>query len=407
MENGQVIPIFIFDRDILSGLEDEDDARVTFIYDEVMRLKSELERFGSSLMIKHGEPVAIFREITGEYPITKVYTNHDYEPYARKRDEAVRYFLQSKDIELKTFKDQVIFEKDDILKANGEPYTVYTPYMKRWRSAFGEQPLAVFDTGPLLQNLVSIGPLSALSMDELGFKRSPLVLPERETDTSIISSYSQNRDIPSLNGTSRLGMHLRFGTIGIRHLVKEILPLSEVFLNELIWREFYMMILWHFPHVAGSSFKKQYDLILWRNDEGEFQAWCEGRTGYPIVDAGMRQLNATGFMHNRLRMITASFLTKLLLIDWRWGEAYFARKLLDYELASNNGGWQWSAGTGCDAAPYFRIFNPESQTKKYDPDMNYIKTWVPELGTEQYPEMVVNYRAARERALSVYRETLK
>jgi deoxyribodipyrimidine photo-lyase len=406
-DNERVLPIFIFDSNILSKLEDKDDARLTFLHAEVSSMKKELEKTGSSIIVRHGEPEKVLKQLTGEYKIDKVYTNRDYEPYATERDRKVIKFLQEKKIAFLDFKDQVIFEKGDILKDDGDPYTVFTPYMRRWKSSFQQGEIMEFNPKPYFKHLHPLDPQPMPTLDDLGFIPSNLKYPARKADANLISNYHETRDIPSLNGTSRLSIHLRFGTISIRQLVNKAAGLNEVFLNELIWREFYMMILWHFPHVMSRSFKPQYDMITWRNDEEEFRAWCEGKTGYPIVDAGMRQLNETGYMHNRLRMITASFLTKLLLIDWRWGEAYFARKLLDYELASNNGGWQWSAGTGCDAAPYFRIFNPDSQTKKFDPEHKYIRTWVPELETEQYPERVVDYKAARERALTTYRDALK
>ena len=406
-ENAPVVPVFIFDKHILSRLEDKDDARLTFIYDEVGRLKNRVEKFGSSLIVRFGEPVSIIEGLAVEFSIGKVYANHDYEPYARERDEEVARSLRALNVSFITVKDQVIFEKDDILKADGKPYTVFTPYMKQWKAAFAVENTEAYNTEKYVQHFYRMAPRTLPSLEELGFRRSSLCFPGREIDEELIASYDKTRDIPSLEGTSRLGIHLRFGTISIRKLVRTAAKLNEVFLNELIWREFYMMILWHFPHVEKSSFKPRYDRIPWRNDEAEFRAWCEGHTGYPIVDAGMRQLNETGYMHNRLRMVTASFLTKLLLIDWRWGEAYFARKLLDYELSSNNGGWQWSAGSGCDSAPYFRIFSPDSQTNKFDPQGSFIKRWVAEKDDEQYPAKLVEYSSARKRALEVYRKALQ
>lgn len=404
--NESVIPLFIFDKNILSRLEDNDDPRVTFIYDEVRQLKNQLEKAGSSLLIKHGLPSEILEKLTLEYPIRAVYANHDDEPYALERDEKISRLLHGKGIEFLRFKDQVIFGKDDILKDNGEPYTIYTPYMKRWKARFPAEGVQEYPSQSMLHRLHKTKPFPIPPLEEAGFIRSTLSFPPKTFDRDLLRDYDKTRDFPSIRGTSRLSVHLRFGTISVRKLAAVAVQTNDIFLNELIWREFYMMILGHFPRVAERSFKPRYDLVRWRNDEQEFRAWCEGRTGYPIVDAGMRELNRTGYMHNRLRMVTASFLTKLLLVDWKWGEAYFARKLLDFELASNNGGWQWSAGTGCDAAPYFRIFNPEMQEKKFDPQQSYIRKWVPELNTEQYPARVVDYRSARERALKVYREAV-
>ena len=240
----------------------------------------------------------------------------------------------------------------------------------------------------------------------MGLKESSIEIPSARFPSEIIKNYHNTRNLPAENGISRLGVHLRFGTISIRRLAEQALALNKTYLNELVWREFFMMILWHFPKVVDYSFKPAYDFIEWRNDEKEFEAWCNGKTGYPMVDAGMRELNQTGYMHNRVRMITASFLTKHLLVDWRWGERYFAEKLLDYELSSNNGGWQWAAGSGCDAAPYFRVFNPELQTKKFDPELKYIRKWVPEFEGFNYPEPIVEHKFARQRALDTYKQGL-
>jgi deoxyribodipyrimidine photo-lyase len=249
--------------------------------------------------------------------------------------------------------------------------------------------------------------LSIPTLESMGFQSARVAFPESNWDANRIKQYAKQRDLPGVAGTSRLGVHLRFGTISVRQLALETAPLSESFLNELIWRDFYHMILWHFPQIVHQSFKPDYDRIAWRNNEAEFTAWCEGRTGYPIVDAGMRELNETGYMHNRVRMIVASFLTKHLLIDWRWGEAYFAKKLLDFDLAANNGGWQWAAGSGCDAAPYFRVFNPYLQTKKFDPELLYIRKWVPEWEELTYPAPIVVHEEARKRCLETYAAALK
>jgi deoxyribodipyrimidine photo-lyase len=401
-----VLPVFIFDKDILMKLEDHADARVTFIYDEIAKLKDQLEKAGSSLLVKFGKPEHIFAELVSTYSPRTVFVNHDYEPYARERDAGIESLLRSHRVDFRTCKDQVIFEKDEILKDSGEPYTVFTPYSKKWKSHLDGNSFSHFPSENLTCNFLKIKPFELPTLSSAGFERTTAEIPPRVIDNHVLKDYHLTRDYPSLKGTSRLGLHLRFGTISIRKLAETAAAVNDVFLNELIWREFYMMILWHFPHVVDRSFKPQYDLIAWRNDEKEFAAWCSGKTGYPLVDAGMRELNQTGYMHNRLRMITASFLTKHLLIDWRWGEAYFAQKLLDYELASNNGGWQWAAGTGCDAAPYFRVFNPEIQTKKFDPELKYILKFVPELNKGNYILPLVDHATARNRAIAAYKKGL-
>jgi deoxyribodipyrimidine photo-lyase len=401
-----VLPFFIFDEEILRKLEDASDARVTFIYDEMARLKSQLENAGSSLLVNYGKPEIVIRALIDTYKPLKVFTNHDCEPYARERDARVEKLLKGHGVDFITCKDQVIFEKSEVVKDSGDPYTVFTPYAKKWRSIFQEKEVSAFPSEELTDNFLQVAPFNLPGLSSFGFKRAEAVIPPREINSSVIKEYHLTRDFPSLQGTSRLSVHLRFGTISIRHLVKKTALINGIYLNELIWREFYMMILWHFPLVVNRSFKPLYDNIHWRNDEKEFSAWCEGRTGYPIVDAGMRELNQTGYMHNRLRMITASFLTKHLLIDWRWGEAYFAQKLLDYELSSNNGGWQWAAGTGCDAAPYFRVFNPDLQTAKFDPEKKYIRKWVPEFDSEEYTARIVDHSQARNNAISAYKKAL-
>jgi deoxyribodipyrimidine photo-lyase len=401
-----VLPVFIFDELILAKLEDKQDARVNFIYQEMIRLKSEIEKTGSSLMVRYGNPELIFTELIQSNRVSTVFANHDYEPYARERDGQVEHLLKLHGINFITHKDQVIFEKDEVVKDSGDPYTVFTPYSKKWKSIFNISRDKHFESEKLVDNFIKTSPGEFPQLDSIGFQLSGLNYPSKEIDEQLIKKYDLTRDFPAFPGTSRLGLHLRFGTISIRQLVSTAARLNETFLNELIWREFYMMILWHFPHVPDRSFKPQYDYVAWRNNEHEFDAWCNGMTGYPIVDAGMRELNQTGFMHNRSRMITASFLAKHLLIDWRWGEAYFAKKLLDFELASNNGGWQWAAGTGCDAAPYFRVFNPDLQTEKFDPDNKYIKKWVPEFESASYPGRIVNHAEARNAAISAYKKAL-
>jgi deoxyribodipyrimidine photo-lyase len=399
---GNVLPIFIFDTEILDKLDDPADARVHFIHQSVEQLKKELESLGSSLLVLHGNPVNIFKQISAR----AVYTNHDYEPYARRRDEAVKQILKSKDIAFHTFKDQVVFEKDEILKPDNTPYTVFTPYSIRWKAACTSFFLKPYPTEKYFDHFKKIQPLPLPELQDIGFRPATIIFPERIIRLPIIEKYHLTRDFPGIEGTTRLSVHLRFGTVSIRELARIAQDKNEKWLNELIWRDFYHMILWHFPEVVNRSFKPDYDRIEWRNNPVEFEAWCQGKTGYPIVDAGMRELNTTGYMHNRVRMITASFLTKHLLIDWRWGEAYFAKKLLDYDLAANNGGWQWAAGSGCDAAPYFRIFNPQLQTEKFDPDRSYIKKWVPEYGTAAYPRPIVDHQEARRRAIEVYNSAL-
>jgi len=401
-----VLPLFIFDREILDKLDDPSDARVSFIYTRLLELKKELEKYGSSLFIRYGKPIDVFKELMQSHKLSAVHTNHDYEPYAIERDGQVMKLLTSHGIAFHSHKDQVIFEKQEVVKESGAPYTVFTPYSKKWKTELLSKEISLHAFEIHSHNLFKTPPQLSIPLEAMNFKHNSLHLPAKEIDEDIIRNYNKTRDYPYLRGTSRLGLHLRFGTVSIRELVRIAIKENETFLNELIWREFYMMILWHFPHVVKNSFKPQYDRIAWRNDEREFEAWRNGMTGYPIVDAGMRELNRTGFMHNRLRMITASFLTKHLLIDWRWGEAYFAKKLLDFELASNNGGWQWAAGTGCDAAPYFRVFNPDLQTEKFDPMKEYIKKWVPEHSGPGYPSRIVDHALARERAISTFKNYL-
>ncbi len=401
-ENSDVLPIFIFDTVILDALEDPKDRRVGFIHQTIASLKQELEQLGSSLLVFYGDPISLFRKMNP----AKVYTNHDYEPYARERDDRVKKILEKSGSIFNSYKDQVIFEKHEVVKDNGEPYTIFTPYSRKWKNKLNPFFQKSYPTNKYFKSFKPMKPFSMPSLANIGFKNTDAQFPERVIKQSIIANYSKQRDYPAKNGTTRLSLHLRFGTVSIRKLVQIAVKKNETWLNELIWRDFYHMILWHFPQVVTESFKPLYDQIEWRNNHNEFAAWCEGRTGYPIVDAGMRELNETGFMHNRVRMIVASFLTKHLLIDWRWGEAYFAKKLLDYDLAANNGGWQWAAGSGCDAAPYFRVFNPELQTQKFDPDHEYIKKWIPEFGSGDYPEPIVDHAFARDRVLKAYKTAL-
>lgn len=407
LQQGDVLPLFIFDKVILDQLEEPADTRVSFIHDTIRNMAQSIGNHGGDLQVRYGAPLDIFRRLIESFPVERVYTNVDYEPYATRRDESIARFLKSRNIEFKQFKDQVIFEKSEIVKEDGQPYLVYTPYKNKWRSALTAKMLEPYSTEAHFEGFANRKQTKIPSLEEMGFKHTEYKIPAAQIRTDKIKGYGKVRDLPGLDATSRLGIHLRFGTISIRKLVKKAREEDETYLEELIWREFFMMILWHHPHVVTQSFRPAYDHIPWRNNEYEFDRWCAGKTGFPMVDAGMRQLNQTGFMHNRVRMITANFLTKLLLTDWRWGEAYFAQKLLDYELASNNGNWQWAAGSGCDAAPYFRIFNPESQREKFDPNLEYIRRWVPEYGSQGYPRPMINYKEARERALQVYEKTLK
>lgn len=402
----EVLPLFIFDRNILSALPDADDARVTFIHQEVTRLSGEYAGEGSSLLVKYGTPVEVWKELIREHEIRAVYTNRDYEPYARERDQEICELLQENGIEFIGAKDHVIFEKSEVVKDDGTPYLVFTPYFRKWKENMRGDTFRSVPSEEHLGNLYKTSAYPLPSLEEMGFEQSSLSIPSRRIPSDIISGYDKTRDYPAESGTTRLGVHLRFGTVSIRELAREAKSKNDVYLKELIWRDFYQMVLYHFPESPDKAIKPDYDRIEWENNEKHFEAWCEGRTGYPMVDAGMRELNATGYMHNRVRMITASFLTKHLLIDWRWGERYFAQKLLDFELASNVGGWQWASGSGCDAAPYFRIFNPESQLQKFDEKHKYTGKWIPELGTPEYPEPIVDHKAARERALSRYKEAL-
>ena len=408
LKNGlPVLPIFIFDSNILENLTDKKDARVGFIYNALIAIQKQLNKYNSTLLVLYGNPIECFKKICDEYKIATVYTNHDYEPYAKQRDQQVANFLKNRNIDFYTFKDQVVFEMNEIVKDNKEPYTIFTPYSRKWREKLNKFHLQPYPADKYSCNFLKSELIQLPNIEELGFEKSEFISHVPLIDAKIITNYHETRNLPAINGTTKISVHLRFGTISIRKIATQALLLNETFLNELIWRDFYQMILWHFPAVINNSFKKEYDNIKWRNNIDEFHLWCNGNTGYPIVDAGMRELNSTGFMHNRVRMITASFLTKHLLIDWRWGEAYFAEKLIDYDLASNNGGWQWAAGSGCDAAPYFRIFNPYLQTQKFDTELKYIRKWVPEFEEFSYPHPIIKHEVARERCLKIYKEALQ
>ncbi|MBK5278109.1 MAG: deoxyribodipyrimidine photo-lyase [Bacteroidia bacterium] len=401
-ENTNVLPLFIFDTNILDELEDKKDKRVEFIYNSLEALNRRLKALGSSLLVLCGDPLTIVNALNPKV----VYTNHDYEPYGRKRDGTISNLLINKGSKLKTYKDHVIFEKEEVLKSDGKPYTIFTPYSRTWKTKLTPYLLKSYPTEKYFGSFKQIKPQQIPSLQDIGFEKVGALFPVRIIKQSIVDQYDKQRNFPAIAGTTKLSIHLRFGTVSIRKLAQVALKKNETWLNELIWRDFYHMILWHFPHVETNAFKPKYDRIVWRNDPKEFQAWCEGSTGYPIVDAGMRELNETGFMHNRVRMIVASFLTKHLLIDWRWGEAYFAKKLLDFDLAANNGGWQWAASSGCDATPYFRVFNPQLQTERFDPKLEYIKKWVKEFRTISYPSPIVDHKNARKRVLRVFKEAL-
>lgn len=401
----KVLPIFIFDKNILNKLENKADRRVDFIYRHLNLINEQLIKYGSSLHCFFDTPLKTYENLINQHNIKTVYANEDYEPYSQNRDEQINDFLKVSGTEFKLYKDQVIFEKNEILKSDGTPYTVFTPYSKIWKNEFHNTDIKTFDNNSLVKNYYKTKPLNIIPLDTIGFKKTDLININPEINNDLIINYHNTRNFPFIeNGTSNLSVHLRFGNISIREVAKIAANINETFLNELIWREFFMSILYNFPYVVDKSFKKKYDLIEWRNNENDFEKWCKGETGYPLVDAGMRQLNESGLMHNRVRMVVASFLTKHLLIDWRWGEAYFAEKLLDYELSSNNGNWQWSAGSGCDAAPYFRIFNPSEQQKKFDPDKVYCNKWLPELKNQNYLPPIVEHSFARQRALNAYKK---
>lgn len=403
-----VVPIFIFDTNILDELENKKDRRVAFIHSALESIQKQLIGMGSTLEVYYGRPLDVFKNMVEKYAVAGVFTNHDYEPYAIQRDDKVRGLLAVNNITFHSFKDHVIFEKNEVLKDDGSPYTVFTPYSRKWKSVLTDLHLAAYPAKRYFNNFYKQETIPIPSLFSMGFESTSELFPSLALNELVIKNYAAERDFPYLPGTSRLGVHLRFGTISIRALALQTRSLSATYLNELIWREFYQAILYHFPQIAfGKAFRPEYDAIEWRRDDGEFERWCNGQTGYPIVDAGMRELNETGFMHNRVRMIVASFLSKHLLLDWRLGEAYFAEKLLDYEFASNNGGWQWAAGCGCDAAPYFRIFNPYLQTKKFDPQLKYVSKWVPEFQEFTYPKPMVVHEEARQRCLEVYSKALR
>ena len=403
-----VLPIFIFDKNILDDLEDKADRRVEFIHAALIEMQEQILQLGSSMEVYYGNPIELYKSLLKKYRIQKVFTNQDYEPYAIKRDTAIEKLLKENGASFHTYKDQVIFEKDEVMKEDGSPYSVFTPYSRRWKATLTDFYLKPYPVKKYMANFFKQDAVAIPSLMQMGFREVDKPFPAKQLNREIIKKYKLQRDYPAIAGTSKLGVHLRFGTISIRQLAGKTKDLSEGYLNELVWRDFYHMILWNFPHVGKEkAFRPEYDLIEWRNDEKEFEKWCTGMTGYPIVDAGMKELNETGYMHNRVRMIVASFLTKHLLIDWRWGEAYFAKKLLDFDFAANNGGWQWASGSGCDAAPYFLIFSPSRQTENFDKQLQYIRKWVPELEEFSYPKPMVDHDFARKRCLEVYSKALK
>lgn len=402
----KVVPIFIFDSSILDKLP-KNDARVNFIHKELRKINGSLQALGSNLSIYQGKPSEVYKNLITEFSIEGVYTNHDYEPYATQRDEEIRVLLADNGIPFHTFKDQVLFEKDEVVKQDGKPYVVYTPYSRKWLERFQEEGLPNYPSEEIQHNFSTNNKEQYLSLTDIGFEPSDIKIEPYDISLGLIDAYEETRNFPDKEGTSKLGPHLRFGTVSVRQMISKASESNNItFLKELIWREFFMQILHHFPHTIKDSFKSKYDRIEWRNDEAEFEKWCKGETGYPLVDAGMRELNTTGFMHNRIRMLVGSFLCKHLLIDWRWGEAYFAEKLNDYEQSSNIGNWQWVAGSGVDAAPYFRIFNPTTQIQKFDKKHIYIKKWVPNYQDFDYPQPIVDHKFARERCLKTYKEAL-
>ncbi len=402
----KVLPIFIFDQHILENLP-KNDARVQFIYNQLELINNRLQKVGSGLHVFYGKPLVVFQQLIVKHNVNTVFANRDYEPYALERDKNVFDFLKIKNIQFKGYKDHVIFEKNEITKDDGSPYKVYTPYSKKWLNTFTNEHSNSFPSEELIQNFVKLENNRLPTLNEIGFSPSIIKIPEYIISSSLIDEYDAKRNFPAIKATSRLGIHLRFGTISIRQAVTKARKSKNItFLKELIWREFFIQILWHYPHTVTKAFKPKYDNIKWRNNKDEFQKWCNGKTGYPLVDAGIRELNETGFMHNRVRMLVGSFLCKHLLIDWRWGEAYFAEKLLDFELASNIGNWQWVAGCGVDAAPYFRIFNPTTQIQKFDKELKYIKKWVPEFEQLTYPSPIVDHKFARQRCLETYKKAI-
>lgn len=402
----RVLLLFIFDENILQHLEDKQDARVTFLHNRMSVLCNEAQAKGSDIYVAHGNPHDVLLELIAKLDVRGVYANEDYEPYALERDGLLTTALSTQDILLHTFKDHVIKAPGEVVKPDGTPYTVFTPFSKRWHANLTEDDMEASPSEQHLDQLAKWQHKGMPSLQKMGFTPSEVAIPEANVTPQLLKQYAEMRDTPSVRGTSRVSVHLRFGTVSIRDMARQGFAHSEKWLTELIWRDFYQSVMHAFPHSMKDAFRTKYDRIPWRHDDAHFAAWKAGKTGYPIVDAGMRELNATGFMHNRVRMVVASFFCKHLLLDWRLGERYFAEKLLDFELASNVGGWQWASGSGCDAAPYFRVFNPTSQLQKFDAQLSYVKQWVPEFGTDAYPEPIVEHKFARQRAIDTYKSAL-
>ncbi len=399
-KDGTTLPVFIFDEAILNQLQEE-DARVTYIHKCLQKIQTQLKQFGKGLKVYYGNVLSCWEKILSTYDVETVYFNKDYEPSTIERDKRVVNLLNQSNIPVYQFKDQVVFEEHDILKSNGKPYTVYTPYKNQWLKLFNSEAIKPFPSEAYIHRLMDINTIIP-DLSTLGFKHS--IVPVKPVYFDALDKYDEVRDFPALNQTSNLSVLLRFGTFSTRKAIDLALRTNKVWLNELIWRSFFKQILFHFPHVVNEPFKPLYSDFPWRNNTDEFAAWCKGETGYPMVDAGMRELNSTSYMHNRVRMVCASFLCKHLLIDWRWGEAYFASKLLDYDLSANNGNWQWAASTGCDSVPYFRIFNPELQIKRFDTDLVYIKQWIKDFNELSYPKPMVEHKVARARCLNLFKE---
>lgn len=407
-DDAPVVPLFIFDRDILDPLPNRQDARVTFIFDAVAQLADTTREQGGTMLVLYGKPQAVFTQLLQDYDIAAVHTNEDYEPYARERDQAVAELLAHHNVAFHTHKDQVIFAKDEVLTKSGTPPKVFGPYSKAWKATLQEDsfrpaPSAQLFSQANLQHLAKAPARPTLA--DMRFERHEQPVPTARLPTQkTVADYHQTRDFPAdAHGTTHRSVHLRHGTLSVRQLMGQARELNEKLLDELIWRDFFMMLLWHYPNTAHESYDPKLRRVPWRNNEAEFAAWCEGRTGFPLIDAGMRQLNQTGWIHNRARIAAASLLTKNLLIDWQWGEAYFADKLIDYDMSNNIGNWQWVAGTGAISSPWFRIFSPENQLQRYDPDLAYVRQWVPEYGTNAYPAPIVEAKASRQRAIDTLR----
>ena len=402
-----VLPLFIYDTEILDNLDHKTDTRISFIAEALQHLNAALIERGTSLLILHGKPLEVFTSLMVEYDLKGVYTNEDYEPYAIMRDKAIGDLLKTKAIPFFSFKDHVIFAKDSLLTSNDKPYTVFTPYSRKWKETLQEHDYKAYPSESVRDKWVLQQRRPVPDIRKFGFKTFKYIFQLPVIDSAVVNDYDATRNFPAIKGTTFIGSHLRFGTISIRECVHFSLGKNMIWLNQLIWRDFFIQVLWHFPRVVNHSFREKFDRIEWLNNEEDFERWKNGTTGIPIVDAGMRQLNQTGFMHNRVRMIVASFLTKHLLIDWRWGEAYFASRLLDYELASNNGNWQWAAGSGVDSSPWFRIFNPVLQSQKFDPNNEYVRRWVPEFGTGRYISPMIDLDFGRKRCLEVFKRAVR